>query len=333
MPAQMQDVAERAGVSVTTVSHVLNRTRPVARATEERVLAAARELKYYKNLSARQLATGCGEAFGLIISDIENPFFAELIKSFEAACLDRGREALLATTNYHPEQSRQAVRRMIESKARGVAVMTSQLAPELIEELTAAGTPVVALDSMDAGRQRSSVRVNYTPGARQAVRHLIELGHRSLGLLSGPAGRVSAVRYRRALLQAIARAKLPAPQIAETANTAEAGAAAVRAWAECGTLPGAILCGNDLTAFGAMSALHESGRQVPADVSVIGADDILFAQLSHPRLTTVRLPRDLLGRVAFDALERLARGRSKTGEVLEVKTQLVVRESTGQARR
>src|SRR5271166_2288603 len=177
MPSLMQDVAARAGVSVTTVSHVLNSTRPVAHATRDRVLSAARELNYYKNASARLLARGRSDAYGLIISDIENPFFAELIKAFEIACLEKGMTTLLSTTNYNTEQARKAVRRMIESKVAGVAVLTSQLDAELIEELIASSTPMVLLDGEKILPGRSSVHVDQHPGAFQAVQHLRELGH------------------------------------------------------------------------------------------------------------------------------------------------------------
>jgi DNA-binding LacI/PurR family transcriptional regulator len=333
MRTLMQDVAARAGVSVTTVSHVLNRTRPVAQATAERVLCAARELSYYTNASARLLARGSSNTLGLIISDIENPFFAELIKSFELESLAQGREILLSTTSYDPSQAHKAVRRMLESKVGGVAVMTSQLGPELINELVASGTPVVLLDGGAAGPYRSSAKVDYLPGATQAVRHLAELGHRRFGFIAGPSHRVSALTYRDAVVSVIVQAGLPGPAVLETTNTPESGASAVRAWLSKGRLPSAILCGNDLCAFGAMGAIFEAGLRVPADVSVVGADDIAFARFSHPPLTTVRLPRDVLGRAAFDALQRLLKSKRHAGRVYPIETKLVVRQSTGLAPR
>ena len=333
MPILMQHVAARAGVSVTTVSHVLNHTRAVAKETGERVLRAARELNYYTNASARLLARGSSDTLGLIISDIENPFFAELIKSFEIACLGQGMQVLLSTTNYDPAQARRAVRRMIESKVRGVAVMTSQLGPALINELGASGTPVVLLDGSDAGPNRSSAKISYAPGAVEAVQHLAELGHRRFGIISGPSSRVSASTYRESLLAAIARAGLRRPAVLEMANTPETGAQAVREWISQGRLPSAVLCGNDLCAFGAMGAIFEAGLHVPAAVSVVGADDIAFARFSNPPLTTVRLPRDLLGRTAFEALQRVLKSKRHAGRVYPIETQLVVRQSTGPAPR
>lgn len=329
MPTLMQDVAARAGVSVTTVSHVLNHTRPVASETGERVLRAARELNYYTNASARLLARGSSDTFGLVISDIENPFFAELIKSFEIACLAQGMEVLLSTTNYDPAQARKVVRRMIESKVSGVAVMTSQLGSELIDELVASGTPVVVLDGSGAGPGHSSAKVDYSPGALEAVQHLAGLGHRRFGFIAGPADRVSAVTYRNAVLDAIARAGLSRPAVLEMGDAPEGGAGAIREWISCGRLPSAVLCANDLCAFGAMGAIFEAGLQVPGVVSVVGADDIAFARFSHPPLTTVRLPRDVLGRTAFEALRRILKSKRRAGRIYPIETQLVVRQSTG----
>ena len=174
----MSDVATRAQVSVTTVSHVLNGTRVVAASTRQRVLAAIDDLKYYKNAPARLLARGRSDSLGLIISDIENPFFPELIKSFERACLEKHLEVILCTTNYDSRQAQSAVRRMIEAKVRGVAVMTSQLDAERIAELATSDTPVALLDAPPARRGRGNVKIDYTRGAREAVGHLRGLGHR-----------------------------------------------------------------------------------------------------------------------------------------------------------
>ena len=137
MANRMREVADRAGVSVTTVSHVLNRTRFVSPETRKRVQQAIRELRFYKDAHARRLASGRSDFFGLIVSDITNPFFPELIRGFESAALGRRFDTLLCDTNYDPRRAESGVRMMIENKVRGVAIMTSELAPHLIEDLTA----------------------------------------------------------------------------------------------------------------------------------------------------------------------------------------------------
>ncbi|HEV2418083.1 MAG TPA: LacI family DNA-binding transcriptional regulator, partial [Terriglobia bacterium] len=146
MGHRMEDVAERANVSIATVSHVVNKTRYVAPDTKKRVLKAIQDLNYYKDAHARRLAIGQSDFFGLIVSDIGNPFFPELIKSFETAALDRGFDLMLSNTNYDPRRTQQAVRKMIENKVRGVAVMTSEFSSALTTELTANRVAVVFLD-------------------------------------------------------------------------------------------------------------------------------------------------------------------------------------------
>ena len=333
MPVVMEDVAARAGVSATTVSHVLNETRTVAPQTRRRVLEAVRELNYYTNASARLLVRGRADAFGLIISDIENPFFPELIKSFERACLERRMGVLLCTTNYDPEQARNGVRRMLESKVKGVAVMTSQLDPELIEEMAANETPIVLLDGPPARRARSNVNIDYSHGAEEAIRHLHERGHRRIALIPGPANRISAVRYKDALLAALAKFKLSPVHAIDGNNLPEDGATMTRELLARSQVPSAIVCGNDLMAIGAMAAAFEAGLRVPEDISIVGADDIAFARYSHPPLTTVRLPRDQFGQAAFALLERMVRTKRRLGGEQTVATQLLVRQSTGPARK
>lgn len=331
MSALMQDVARRAGVSTTTVSHVLNDTRPVAPRTRDRVLDAVRELGYHASAPARLLARGQSNSYGLVISDIENPFFPDLIKNFELAAVRQKADLLLGTTNYDPAQARRAVQRMIENSVRAVAVMTSQLDSALVEELRARGIPVVLLDGKSAGPGLGTIRVDYSRGVGEAVRHLRDLGHREAAVIAGPGARVSAVHYRQACLAALQREGLPQPRLIEGDNRVDGGAAAVRALLRKPPLPTAILCGNDLMAIGAVQALDAAGLRVPQDVSVVGSDDILFAPHFNPPLTTVRVPRERLGAMAFEALDGMLRDPKKDGPELSLETRLVTRQSSGPA--
>jgi DNA-binding LacI/PurR family transcriptional regulator len=329
---QMRDVAERAGVSISTVSHIVNNTRPVAAETRTRVLAAIRELSFYKNAIGRRLARGRSDSFGLIISDVENPFFGELIKSFEAAVQDRGFDVLLCMTAYDAGRARKAIERMIENKVQGVAVMTSQIEPALVDDLVDRDIPVVRLDAGPIGRARSNVRRDYTTGTQEAVAHLRELGHRRIGFITGPENRTSAVAYKNAVLEAVRGLGLAEPLLFEGNNNTDGGQAGVRHFLSRGPLPTAIICGNDLAALGAIRALVEAGCKVPGDVSVIGSDDIAFARYGTPSLTTVRVPRDRLGRLAYEALDRMVRTKRRIPTEASVETHLVVRESTGRSR-
>jgi LacI family transcriptional regulator len=329
----MRDVAQHAGVSISTVSHIINNTRPVAPQTRERVLEAIRELKYHKNVIGRRLARGRSDSFGLIISDIENPFFGELIRSFEAAVQDRGWDVLLCTTGYDRERARKAVQRMIENQVQGVAVMTSQLDSTLVDELAELDIPVVRLDAGPIGALRSNIRVDYSTGALQALTYLRDLGHRSIGLIAGPLSRVSSRTYRGVMLEAAERLDLPPVRVVEAANPfIDGGEGGMRALLSEGDLPTAVLCNNDLAAFGAIRALVEAGLKVPDDVSVIGGDDIAFARYGTPALTTVRIPRDRLGRLAYEALDRMIRTKRRLATEVSLSTNLIVRESTGPAR-
>lgn len=329
----MKDVARRASVSISTVSHILNNTRPVAPETRDRVLEAVRELKYHKNVIGRRLARGRSDSFGLIISDIENPFFGELIRTFEAAVQDRGWDVLLCSTGYDRERARKAIQRMIENQVQGVAVMTSQLDPALVDELIEVEIPVVRLDAGPVGRLRSNIRVDYSTGALEAISYLRGLGHRSIGLITGPLSRVSSTTYRRVMLEAAEKLGLPPVRVVEATNTfTDGGEAGTRSLLAEGELPTAVLCNNDLAAFGAIRALVEAGLKVPADVSVIGGDDVAFARYGTPALTTVRIPRDRMGRLAYEALDRMIHSRRRLPIEVSLETHLVVRESTGPAR-
>ena len=328
----MKDVAERVGVSITTVSHALNGTRHVAPETRRKIEEVVRELGFYKNVHARRLARGRSDFLGLIVSDIENPFFPEVIKSFETAALEQGCDLLLCNTNYDPHRAEAGVRKMIENKVRGVAVMTSELAPALAGDLRTHHVPVVFLDVGSPGALTSNIRVNYSQGIFEAIGHLYELGHSEIAFIAGPQNLRSAVTRRKAFLDALEQQGLTSHRTLEGNHKFDGGIAAVRALLTESSLPTALLCSNDLTAIGAIRALREAGVRVPEDVSVIGFDDIAFAQLAHPPLTTISLPRDRLGCLAFQALRSLFRHKGARGGEFVVETHLVKRQSTAAAR-
>jgi LacI family transcriptional regulator len=292
-----------------------------------------RELKFHRNAYGRRLARGHSDSYGLIISDVENPFFPELIKSFEDLVTERGCDILLCATNYDPERARKAVARMIENKVLGVAVVTAQIGADLIEELTHADIPVFRVDAVEPpGRCFSNVRVDYSVGAREAVAHLKTLGHKDIAYIAGPRTRTSAVMCHQAFSDALRGLHLPRPRTVEVNNDMDGGAAAARTLLDASELPTAIICCNDLAALGAMRALLEAGIHVPRDVSIVGVDDIAFSRYATPALTTVRVPRDRLGRIAFEGLERMVRSKRRTGSQYSLETTLVVRQSTGPVR-
>jgi len=331
--ASMKDIAERVGVSITTVSHALNHTRPVAPETQRKIEEVIREIGFYKNVHARRLVRGRSDFLGLIVSDIGNPFFPELIKSFESAALENGFDLLLCNTNYESRRTEFAVRKMIENKVRGVAVMTSEFAPALAANLLAHHVPVVFLDVGPVQSLTSNIRVNYSLGIFEAIGHLCELGHMDIAFIAGPQNLRSAVTRRTAFLTALQKMGLPSNRTLEGNHKVDGGMHAVRALLQEHPLPTAILCSNDLTAIGAMRALYEAGLRVPQDLSVVGFDDIDFAQMAHPPLTTVSLPRDQLGNLAFQALHKLFGHKAAHGAEFILETHLVKRDSTAPVRR
>ncbi len=333
MAYKMRDVAQRAGVSVTTVSHVLNKTRFVAPETCQRVLDIVRELNYYANAHARRLAKNRSDLFGLLISEIANPFFPEVIKGFQSAAWERGYDMLLCNTEYDPEHTQSAIRKMIESEVRGVAVMTSSLDGEVAKELIPSQVGVVFCNLAPARRLMSSIEISHSQGISQALEHVIKLGHQDVAVIAGPQRNRTAVTIQNAIVAGLRTCGLRPGPVLESDYRLDGGASAVSSLMNQPVFPTAIFCGNDLIAMGAMSALEEVGIRVPEDVSVIGFDDILFARLARPPLTTIHIPRERLGKLAFEALEKMARSKRHQGVEYVLETSLVIRKSTAPPRR
>jgi len=325
---RIRDVAERAGVSKTTVSRVLNEAPFVDPKTRRKVLETARKLNYYRNASAQWLARGRSGFFGLIISDIENPVFPEMIKSFENAAAQKGYDLLLCTTNYDPARTQVVVRKMIENRVRGVAVMTSGASESVANALADRQVPVVFLDLGLTRKYVSDIRIDYSTGIGQAVDHLLELGHKRFGFVAGSNARRSARKYRQSVVAAFSLRGVSSPKIVECDQTFEGGAAAVQVLLAQRQIPTAVLCINDLTAVGVMSGLRDAGVRVPEEVSVVGCEDIYFSRFISPPLTSVRLDRKLLGNKAFEVLELMFQSRERTGTESVLETRLVVRKST-----
>jgi len=331
MAVLMIDVAKRAGVSVTTVSHVMNETREIAPATRARVIKAIQDLHYYKNNSARLLVRGHSDTIGLIISDIENPFLPELVKSFERAATAVGLELLLGMTNYEQRKAEAAVKRMIESRVRGVAIMTSQLDGQLIDRMLQAELPVVMLDSPRAGRFRGGLSIDYSAGIVPAVDHLHRHGHTEVAIIHGPLHVVSASRYFELPREAIAECGMKLLGAIEGDGGAESGARGAQVLLSMKRLPTAILCGNDLTAIGTLGMATRLGKSVPGDLSIIGCDDIAMASYSQPSLSTVRIPRDTMGQEAFRLLDKMVASKSRRGGEAVVAASFIARGSSGAA--
>lgn len=330
---KMSDVASRCGVSETTVSHVINGTKKVASATREKIEKAMLELGFHRDSHARRLARGHSDFLGIIVSDIENPFFPSVIKAFESKALELGYEVLLCTTNYEKSRMEYALRKMIENKSPGVAILTSSVDDDAVAVLESQGVRTVFLDSQKPGARRSSIRLNYDRGATESVRYLYDLGHRRFALVAGPQSRASHYNYRRAIENALKVFDLEL-QIVEGENNTTSGGQAATQFLREKQLPTAILCSNDLTAMGLIQTLEENGVHVPQDVSVIGSDDVPFATLFQPALSTVRVPREELGTKAVEILRAMIDDKSPAtiGADIVIDTELVIRKSSASAK-
>lgn len=327
----MREVARRAGVSPATVSRVLNRNHYIAEETERRVLEVVGQMGYHKNIHARRLATGQSNLLGLVISEIANPYFPELIRGFQAVAWDVGFDVLLCNTQYDQGRVKRILEKLIESDVRGVAIMTSSLDMSMISELLNAGIGVVICNLSPPGKLVSTLSIDYEQGISQAIRHVVGLGHRRAAVIAGREDNRTAVTIKEALLAGLNKCDLRPLRVLNSSYQVDAGASAVRALLSGQDKPTVIFCGSDLIAMGAMSALEQVGLEVPDAISVVGIDDIAFASLARPPLTTIRVPREHLGAMAFKALERMLKLKRRNGEDYYVGTELVIRQSTGPA--
>ncbi len=326
----IREVAKRAGVSTATVSRVVNGTAPVDARTEKRVRLAIARTGYYPNTHARTLGTGKSHIYGMIISDIENPFFPELVKCFERIAVEHGHEVLIANTDYRPERMEVCVRRMLERKVDGVAIMTSEMDSELIQMLSGRGIPIVFFDTGVVGEKISDVSLDYARGIEQAIDHLTELGHRRIAFVSGPDNLASARTRLEAFRASLKRKKLEcsSDSIRTGNHRFDGGYAAMLEILKLPVRPTAVLASNDLTAIGIMGAIYAAGLRVPDDISVVGFDDIALSSFVSPPLTTIRLSRSDIAEFAFTTLYAASQRGVKEGVSHIVRAELVIRQST-----
>ena len=331
----ISEIAKRANVSTATVSRTLNQSGPVKAATALKVWRAVTEMNYFPNSHARALVSGRSRLIGLIVSDITNPFFPELIRAFQDLAAQKQYDILLTSTDYLTSRMTECLRRMLERKVDGVAMMTSEMDLGLIKELSRRNVPIVFMDVGQMGPRMSHVAIDYGNGIRQAVDHVASLGHRNIAFISGPLDLHSARTRRQAFLDGLRHHGLTIDRkmIREGTHTAEGGEEAMSALLRLSRPPTAVVCSNDWTAIGALHAVHAAGLAVPADVSIVGFDDIPLARYTNPALTTVRMTASDVGATAFNALFRLIGEEAAEGDVYQIPTKLVVRGSTARLKR
>jgi len=331
MGPTIRDVAREAKVSTATVSHVLNNTGQPSRKTRQHVLSIVRRLGYIPNAHARNLASRNSRTLGIIVSDIETPFFPEVIRSFETRARQLGYEVILGDTNYDPSLMRRATERMMEHHVRGVAVMTSEVDLQLIQEIARRRIAVTFLDLGPVQEYVSNLRIDYFSGIEQVVEHLFQLGHRRMIFAGERPGLKSNIARREAFIACMkSRGLDPGPNLKGDLRFAGGVAAGLAALA-LKPRPTAVVAVNDLTAVGLIKCFTQAGLRVPEDISVTGFDRIQLAEYVTPSITTVDIHRDLLGRTAADALHELSSADEPQGKEYSIPAELIVRESTGPA--
>lgn len=331
--ADIRTVAALAKVSIATVSRTINGSPAVSERLAKRVWQAIEQLSYFPNTHARSLVSGRSRLFGIIVENITNPFFPELIQSFEEVAVANGYEILVSSSNSDPRILTTCVRRMLERKVEGVAVLTFGEEEPVLDQLANHDVPMVLAEFKLSDPKSSTIALDYTTGMSQAVDHLATLGHRKIGFLAGPHTIHSAITRETEFRKAMERAGLAvkADWVIECDHTLRGGVAGFERLRALGRQPTAVICSNDMTAIGVLRAAYMEGLRVPQDLSVIGLDDIDFDEFTLPPLTTIRMSRAELARAAFEALRQQAEASpgAKIQREFLVSTSLVVRGSTG----
>lgn len=331
----IREIAKRAKVSTATVSRIINRVPTVDPRLARRVWKIVSELGYFPNTQARALVSGRSRIFGLIVSDITNPFFPEIVQSFEDIAVQHDYEILLTSTVHDPKRMEASVRRMIERRVEGVAVLTFGMEDSLLEGLRFRKVPLVFIDVGPALPGICNIRVDYQRGIRQAVQHLAALRHQQIGFITGPLTLQSAVTRKQAFENSVREIGMRVePQLViEGDHTIEGGMRAFGELLSRGKRLTAVMCSNDMSAIGVMRQAYERGISVPTQLSVVGFDDIRLARFVIPPLTTIRMSQTEAGRLAFKALLTEIEGATPrlSGTEYALSTDLVLRQSTALA--
>jgi DNA-binding LacI/PurR family transcriptional regulator len=326
----LAQVAKRAGVSSATVSRVLNSVSIVKNSTRARVMRAAQELNYHPNLHARTLARGNSRTLGIIISNMENPFFFDIFQVLESCARARGYEAVVANTGYRSEQLVASVGLMIGLRVAGLAAIVSEMDADLIRMINDSRTPCVFYDVGTPSRNITNVRVDYRKGIERTVEYLHALGHERIAFIGHHASLGPINERRTAFLDAVSRyAPRTQAKITDGADGLEGGRQAARELLASDFQPTAIVCVNDFMAVGVMRELRSQGIRVPQEISVTGFDNIHLSEFCSPSLTTVHIPREHIGRTIFECLLPEGKKPRAKGKEIVIDTELVVRESTG----
>lgn len=328
-PPTLAEVAAAAGVSAMTVSRALNDQPGVSRKTRDAVVKLASEMGYETNRIAQKLSSGHSRVIGVLADHLDNPFVSSLVTGVVRAAAAAGNEVLIYSLFDHQKRPPAKVLRLLQQFTDGVvALLPYEFG--FVQPLTEGRYPVVTIDNPSEHSELPSVAADSYGGARLAMRHLAELGHKRIAFLSGAEQLDSARQRRRAYDDAVSVLGLVRdPALVLPGDyTLESGRAAAERMLKLKKPPTAVFAGNDMSAFGLMAVLQERGWKIPEDISVVGFDDLPTASHVHPALTTVRQPIEELGRAAVNTLLAMIAGLPAATAKVTLATELVVRQST-----
>ncbi|MFJ9779817.1 LacI family DNA-binding transcriptional regulator [Amycolatopsis sp. NPDC101161] len=324
----IKDVAKRAGVSIGTVSNVVNRPHVVAAATRNRVLSVIEELGYVRDESARQLRAGRSRIMGLLVLDLGNPFFVDVARGAEQAAHAEGLNIITCNSGQRSDLEASYLAMFAEQRVRGVLLSPVGTSGEALRAFRRSGTPYVFVDRKAPTSEASSVAVDDIAGGALAARHLLETGHRRIAFVNGPTILAQCRDREQGLRTALAgsAAELTVLEAIglDVASGRDAGARLL------GTIPRptAVFCANDLLALGLLQAMVGAGVRVPDEMAIVGYDDIEFAGAAAVPLTSVRQPAQRLGRTAAELLLAETADTTIDHQAVVFTPELVVREST-----
>lgn len=334
MSVNSKEIAVRAGVSQATVSRVLNNKPNVREETRQRILRVIEEMGYYPNAEARSLVTKKTTRIGLVVSDILNPFYPELIERIGSITREQGLSVLLCNTQRDPHNDEIYTRSLIEQRVAGVIFSSITPGSHAPAQLTQAGIPFVFVNRYLKDTAANIVITDNVRGAYKVTEHLLELGHSHIAFIRGLSNVTTSQDRESGYRQCLQDHGLQAGIVTEQGNYTREGAyeAAIRLL-QHPSPPTAIFCANDYMAFGALDAVSDHGLRVPEDVSVVGFDNIALSSLQVIGLTTVEQPIDKMARKAMEfLLGSIGRERVCDVQTAVYEPNLVVRKTSGPPR-
>jgi LacI family transcriptional regulator len=334
MRATIIDVAREAGVSTTTVSHVLNGTRSVAEPTKQRVLAAVERLSYEVNSLAQSLKSDRSQTIGLLVTDISNPFFTSLVRGVEDVANAAGYGIMLCNTDENPQKELTYLRMLRRKRVDAILMAPTGIQQPLADQLIGQGFPLVCFDRPAPGAACDTVLVDNVGGAQQAVSHLIDLGHRRVAVITGLSGVGTTNERLDGYMRAMAEHSIDVDrELVRLGNSRlDGGFREMLALLDLARRPTAVFTTNNLMTLGALGALQSRQVDVPGDMAIVGFDDFEWAAVLRPRLTVVAQPTYEIGQTATRMLiDRIEGHGSPEPHRVVLPTRLIVRESCGAA--